>query len=331
MAEATARAHPNIALIKYWGRSPGSDPTLNLPATGSLSMTMGGLATTTTVRVAPSASKDEVRIDGQPAPAAAYDRVVRHLDRLRAFAKEKPRMQVVSRNNFPQGSGLASSASAFAALTVAANEALGLGLDHRACSVLARQGSGSGARSLYGGWVQWKPGKRSEDSYAEPVAGMDHLNVVDVVALVSKTHKKVGSSEGHNLAGTSPLHEARVAGVPKLLQDSIAALQRRDLAELGRIAELDALAMHAVMMTSQPSLLYWEPKTVEVLHAVRSWREQGKQCWFTIDAGPNVHILTAARDAAAIEAGLKSIGFAQDHVVRCPPGPGPELLREPVA
>lgn len=323
--KATARAHPNIALIKYWGRR---DEALNLPLTGSLSMTMGGLSTTTTVEAVQGLARDEVHIDGKPAEAKATLRVVQHLDRLRARAKQAPRMRVVSRNNFPQGSGLASSASAFAALTVAANETLGLGLSPKECSVLARQGSGSAARSLFGGWVVWHAGQRSDDSFAEQVAPPEHLDVVDVVALVSRAHKKVGSSEGHGFARTSPLHEARVAAVAGWLEQSLAALKAKDLGTLGRIAELDALAMHAVMMTSEPSLLYWSPKTIEVLHAVRAWREEGRQCWFTIDAGPNVHVLCAAADAAKVAEGLHSLGFAASDVLRCPPGAGPQLLKE---
>lgn len=326
--KATARAHPNIALIKYWGRR---DDALNLPLTGSLSMTMGGVHTTTTVEVAPRLKQDQVVIGGAKAEQKARDRVVRHLDRLRALAKEAPRLKVTSENNFPQGSGLASSASAFAALTVAANEALGLGLSPRECSVLARQGSGSAARSLFGGWVVWHAGDTSEASYAEQVAPPEHLDVVDVVAIVSREHKKVGSSEGHGLAATSPLHEGRVITVPRLLGQSLEALRRKDLATLGRIAELDALAMHAVMMTSEPSLLYWEPRTIEVLRAVRGWRDEGRKCWFTIDAGPNVHILTAKRDAAKVEQGLRGLGFAKKDLLRCPPGPGPALLREHLA
>lgn len=323
--QATARAHPNIALVKYWGRL---EEDLNLPANSSLSMTMGGLATTTTVSVAPDLARDEVAIDGREAEPSARERVVRHLDRLRALAKEKPRLRVVSRNNFPQGSGLASSASAFAALTVAANEALGLGLSPKAQSALARQGSGSAARSLFGGWVVWHAAQRSEDSFAEQVAGPEHLEVVDVVALVSQAHKKVGSSEGHGLAPTSPLHKARVAAVPELLEEALRALHAKDLAALARVAELDALLMHGVMMTSEPSLLYWQPRTLEVLHAVRSWRDEGLRCWFTIDAGPNVHVLTAGADAGRVEAGLRGLGFTAGQVVSCLPGPGPSLLRE---
>lgn len=326
--QATARAHPNIAVIKYWGRA---DEALNLPATSSLSMTMGGLHTTTTVDAPSGLPRDEVIIDGKVAEAKPRERVVRHLDRLRARGKHKGPLRVVSRNNFPQGSGLASSASAFAALTVAANEALGLGLSPRECSAFARQGSGSAARSLYGGWVVWHAAARSEDSVAEQVAPEAQLDVVDLVALVSQEHKKVGSSEGHALAKTSPLHEARLAAVPRLLERALAALRAKDLQGVGEVAELDALAMHAVMMTSNPSLLYWQPRTVEVLHAVRAWREEGLRCWFTIDAGPNVHLLTHAQDARKVEHLLHALGFAAGQVVRCPPGPGPTLLREHLA
>lgn len=323
--KATARAHPNIAVIKYWGRH---DDALNLPVTSSLSMTMGGVHTTTTVSEEPGLARDEVHIDGQRASPQAAERVTRHLDRLRALAKQRTAMRVVSRNNFPQGSGLASSASAFAALTVAANEALGLGLAPRECSVLARQGSGSAARSLFGGWVVWHAAAASEASFAEPVAGPEDLPVVDLVAVVSTQHKRVGSSEGHGLARTSPLHDARVAAVPGWLDRALRAVRARDVRALGEVAELDALAMHAVMMTSTPSLLYWQPRTLDVLHAVRSWREEGLRCWFTIDAGPNVHVLCHEADAARVEQGLAPLA---ERVLRCPPGPGPGLLREHLA
>jgi diphosphomevalonate decarboxylase len=334
--QATARAHPNIALVKYWGRT---DEALNLPATSSLSMTMGGVMTTTTVSVESGLPRDELVLDGKPASEQARERVARHLGRLRALPREAgkgPRpaaefCRVTSRNNFPQGSGLASSASAFAALTWAANAAMGLGLDARACSVQARMGSGSAARSCFGGWVVWHAGQRSEDSFAEAVAGPEQLDVVDLVAVVSAEHKKVGSSEGHGLAGTSPLHAARVAAVPRILEQALRALQAKDLATLGGLAELDALLMHAVMMTSTPSLLYWQPGTMRVLHAVRGWREEGARCWSTIDAGPNVHILTHAQDAGRVEKGLHALGLGKEQVLRCPPGPGPSLLREPVA
>lgn len=328
MEVATARAHPNIALVKYWGRAAGSDEALNLPANSSLSMTMGGVATTTTVAAAPGLARDEVLIDGREAGAEARARVVRHLDRLRALAKQAPRLRVVSRSDFPAGAGLASSASAFAALTVAANEALGLGLAPRELSALARQGSGSAARSLFGGWVLWRAAARSEESVAEQVAPPEHLDVVDLVALVSRGAKRVGSAEGHSLAPTSPLHAARVAAAERWLLAALEAVHAKDLARLGAIAERDALAMHAVMMTSEPSLLYWEPRALEVLHAVRAWREEGLRCWFTIDAGPNVHVLVARPEEAEVGKRLRELGLGEGDVLRCPPGPGPELLRE---
>ncbi|HLF23474.1 MAG TPA: diphosphomevalonate decarboxylase, partial [Burkholderiales bacterium] len=318
---ATARAHPNIAIVKYWGRS---DEKRNLPLTSSLSMTMGGVQTTTTVRVDANLSRDLVSIDGQPAPKPAHDRVVSHLDRLRARSKERPRMEVVSRNDFPQGSGLASSASAFSALTVAASRALDLQLSPREQSVIARQGSGSAARSLFGGWVVWHAGKTSDESFAQQVAPASALDIVDLVAIVSRAHKKVGSQEGHSLAMTSPLNQGRLAAVPSLLTRAQAAILANDFAGVGQVAEEDALLMHSVMMTSKPSLFYWEPATLSLLRIVRAAREDGLACYFTIDAGPNVHVLTSAQDAIAVEGRLRIAGAME--VLRCPPGEGPTLL-----
>lgn len=297
MTKATAEARANIALVKYWGRS---DPELNLPLTSSVSMTVDGLVTRTTVETDPSLARDELRINGAAQGGAPLARVVRHLDHLRKRAGESVFCRVASENNFAASAGLASSASAFAALTVAGFAALGTKVDEREASTFARLGSGSAARSILGGFVEWRAGTRHEDSYAEQVAPASHLDLHDVVVVLSEGEKKVGSQEGHALAGTSPLNEGRMARVPALLHEVREGIRQRDVDRLGAAAEEDAYLMHAVMMTSRPSLLYWAPETVAGLHAVRRWREDGVSVWATIDAGPNLHLLCHARDAPTV-------------------------------
>jgi diphosphomevalonate decarboxylase len=323
--KATARAHPNIAFIKYWGVS---DATINLPLSNSISMTMDGVHTTTTVEWAHELDADEVTLDGKRLDASAAQRVVRHLDRIRALAATEVRARVASRNNFPMASGIASSASGFAALTVAACAALGLEADATLLSAIARRGSGSASRSLFGGYVEWEQGTDDATSVARQLAPPEHWALVDLVAVVSGAAKAVSSEHGHTLAGTSPLNAARVASLDCALAEVRDAIALRDLRLLGPAIERDALAMHAVMMTSTPSLIYWQPGTLEVMQAARRWRrEDGIAIYFTIDAGPNVHLICAAEDANAVETRLHGLPSVQS-VLRALPGPGPQLLDE---
>jgi diphosphomevalonate decarboxylase len=295
---ATAFALANIALIKYWGNR---DDALRLPASGSISMNLGGLQTQTTVSFQPLLPLDELIINGREITGSALERVVCVLDLVRDLAHLGARADVVSENNFPSGAGIASSASAFAALALAASAAACLELDERALSRLARRGSGSACRSIPGGFVEWKPGKGDEDSYAFPIAPADHWPLVDCIAIVSAAPKETGSTQGHALARTSPLQAARIADAPRRLDLCRRAIQDRDFAALASVVELDSDMMHAVMMTSRPPLHYMTAASVEVMNQVRSWRREGLPVCSTVDAGPNVHIIcpeTHIRDVA---------------------------------
>jgi diphosphomevalonate decarboxylase len=321
MGKATAVANPNIAFVKYWGRA---DDVLNLPANPSLSMNLAALTTATTVEFRPGLPSDMVMIDGQPATGHARQRVVQHLDRVRSLAGISEKAFVASRNDFPSGTGLASSASAFAALSLAASRAAGLRMDEVALSRLARLGSGSACRSVPAGFALWQAGNDAT-SFARQVVATEHWNLRDVVAIVSHRHKAVGSYDGHSLAPTSPFHAARLATVPGLLATVLSGLEERDLVAMGPAIEADALAMHGVMMTSQPSLLYWEPATVAVLLGVQAWRQSGLNVFFTLDAGPNVHCLCESSDAAEVEARLRSVPGVQE-VLTSGPGDGVRLV-----
>lgn len=317
MNKATAVANPNIAFIKYWGKA---DEALNLPANPSLSMTLSGLTTVTTVEFRPGLADDSVTIDGRQAAGRARQRVVDHLDRVRALAGIERRARVDSQNDFPAGTGLASSSSAFAALSLAASQAAGLTLDQAALSRLARRASGSACRSVVGGFALWR-GQSDEVSFARQVAPPSFWDLRDLVAVVGREHKQVGSQQGHTLAPTSPLHGARLEAVPGLLAAALDAVEGRDLDALGLVVEADALAMHGVMMTSQPSLFYWLPATVTVMRAVRAWRQEGAEAFFTLDAGPNVHCLCAAAQAEELEGRLRRLPGVLD-VLANRPGDG---------
>jgi len=316
--KATAFANPNIALIKYWGNRYHG---LRIPANSSLSMNMGGLTTTTTVAFDDSLTIDVVVLDGVEQAGAAKERVVQMLDRVRSMAGADAHARVESRNSFPAGAGLASSVSGFAALAVASAAAAGLNLDEAALSRLARAGSGSACRSVPGGFVEWQAGTDDASSYAFSIAPPEHWDLHDLIAIVDTAHKEVGSTQGHRLADTSPLHAGRVASVPDRLARVKAAILERDFAALAPVVEADALAMHAVMMTSDPPLIYWQPATLAIIHAARAWRADGVPVCFTIDAGANVHCLCEGVASDEVRGRLDSIAGVQGVLTATPGGP----------
>ncbi len=314
---ATGVSCANIAFIKYWGNR---DHTLRIPSNGSISMNLGGLYARTQVTFEAGLKADALTLGGRVQAGAALERVAIFLDRVRAMAGLNWHAQVVSENNFPTGTGIASSAAAFAALSLAASRAAGLALDERTLSRLARTGSGSACRSVPGGFVEWQAGESDEDSYAISLAPAEHWALVDCVAIVSQEHKPTGSSQGHALAGSSPLQAARVADASRRLNICRRAILVRDFDALAAIVELDSNLMHSVMMTSTPPLLYWKPATMAILQAVPTWRRSGLAACYTIDAGPNVHVLTTAAEAAQVADRLRQIPGVLS-VLTAPAGP----------
>jgi diphosphomevalonate decarboxylase len=264
-------------------------------------MNLAGLETVTTVEFSPSLREDEVSIGGEAQSGTARDRVSAHLDHLRTRAGLTWRAHVESRNNFPSGAGIASSASAFAALTLAGAGAAGLSLPEAELSALARLGSGSAARSIPGGFVEWPTGATHAESFAFSIAPPEHWALMDVVAVVSQKHKSIGSTGGHALALTSPLQAARLASAPERLARCRDALLARDFSKLAEVVEADSNLMHAVMMTSTPPLFYWEPITLAIMKSVRQWRADGLAVCYTVDAGANVHCLCLAEAAPEVE------------------------------
>jgi diphosphomevalonate decarboxylase len=316
---ATAIASPNIALIKYWGNR---DEGLRLASNSSLSMNLAELETRTEVCFEAHLSTDSLSIDGAPAQAAATQRMSAFLDILRGMAASAPlHARVSSQNNFPMGAGLASSASAFAALALAASTALGLTLNEAQLSRLARRGSGSACRSVPGGFVEWQAGENDLDSLAFSIAPPRHWDLADCIAIVAAGHKAVGSSAGHALAASSILQPARVADTPRRMDVCRQAILAKDFEALAEIVELDCNLMHAVMLTSRPALIYWEPATLELIRAVQTWRASGLSVCYTIDAGANVHVITPASSAAAVQERLAQMPGVQRVMTAHPGGP----------
>ncbi|MCY4064543.1 MAG: diphosphomevalonate decarboxylase [Chloroflexi bacterium] len=320
---ATARAHSNIAFVKYWGNR---DYRLRLPVSSSISMNLADLHTTTTVAWDDNQEQDTLTINGATAADSALERVRNHLDVLRARFQSRRHARVCSTNNFPMGTGIASSASAFAALTMAASAALGLKLSERELSILARMGSGSAARSIPSGYVEWHAGDSHETSFAETFAPSEHWKLIDVIAIVSRAHKRTSSSAGHETAGTSVLQPARISSAAERLRAMKSAIMRRDFEQFADVVEEDSNLMHAVMMTSDPPLLYWEPLSFAIMKAVRHWRTvENLQVCYTLDAGPNVHCICAANDAEAVVARLRTLSSELD-ILRSSVGCGAYIL-----
>ncbi|MBL8155527.1 MAG: diphosphomevalonate decarboxylase [Anaerolineae bacterium] len=308
--EATARAHPNIAFIKYWGNR---DDHLRIPANSSISMNLDGLSTETTVEWADDIAADYLILNGTAQTGPALERVQRHLDMLRRRLNLSAYARVESTNNFPMGAGIASSASSFAALTVAGVAASGRGdIDERELTRLARLGSGSASRSVPGGFVEWHSGDSHETSYAESMAPENHWALVDVIAVISTAHKAVGSTEGHKSASTSVLQTARVADAALRFEQCKRAILDRDFVTFAEVVERDSNLMHAIMMTSRPPLFYWLPGSLEVMESVRSWRSEGLDVCYTMDAGPNVHCICTQERAAEIETRLRQMTYVVD-------------------
>lgn len=315
---ATATANANIALIKYWGNR---DDLLRLPSNGSISMNLDGLFARTRVAFQSSLSQDLLILNGKKETGKALTRMVSFLDLVRCQANTDLNALVNSENSFPTGAGLASSAAAFAALSLAATHALGLELDEGELSRLARRGSGSACRSIPGGFVEWLPGVDDRSSFAISIAPPEHWDLVDCIAIVEPQPKTTDSTEGHHLADTSPLQSARLADTPRRLDICRQAILKRDFDALSAITELDSNLMHAVMMTSSPPLFYWQPSSLRLLKEIQDWRQHGLPVCYSLDAGPNVHVLSHGDAAVQVKDGLEKFPGVFQVLTAKPGGP----------
>lgn len=300
----TAIAPANIAFIKYWGKR---DAALRLPANASFSMNLSESYTTTTVDFSDQYREDEVIFLDDTITGSERKRITSHLDRIRDIAKISTRAKVVTKNSFPKGTGVASSASGFAALTVAASNAAGLSLSERELTILARIGSGSACRSIPDGFVVWDKGISSDSSTAHSIARPDYWDLRDVLCIVDTSMKKITTSEGHESVESSPLWKSRLESVDVRMSRILEAFEKKDFNRFGETLEEDSDSMHTVMQTQTPPLYYWRETTVMVMKAVRQWRVDGLAVYYTIDAGPNVHVLCESHSENLVKKKLSEL------------------------
>ncbi len=282
-----AQAQPNIALVKYWGKRHRSS---NLPAVGSLSVTLESLWTQTEIEFDPDLPEDLFLLNGIPDPASLV-RVSRCLDPIRQRASCTHRARIQTHNNFPTSAGLASSASGFAALVTAATAALGLKVTAEEKSEWARGASGSAPRSLYGGFVELRLHETPAPGRTElvPLAPPDHWPLEVVVAITSLSAKPVGSTAGMDrTAETSPFYDRWIEAQPADLDEARSAVQARDFEKLALVSEHSCLKMHGLALAAKPGLIYWNGTTVTCLTVIRDLRARGIPVFFTVDAGPQV-------------------------------------------
>ncbi len=319
---ATAVAHPNVALIKYWGKR--SDGPANVPAVDSLSITLGALASRSTVAFDPDLQQDELWLDGQRRQDQ-QGRLRACLDALRHLSGHRGYARVESRNDFPTGAGLASSASGYAALTIAAAAALGMPADEPALVDVARIGSGSAPRSLFGGFVRLE--QRGEHTRCHSLLGPADWPLEVVVAVTTEAAKAISSREGMRLSrASSPFYAAWLDTQPDDLVAAEAALAARDFAALADIAEHNCLKMHAVMLSTRPPLLYWSPATLACIQAIRDWRRDGLPVFSSVDAGPQLKAICLPGAGAEVERRLAAMPGVK-RTIRGGLGAGARLLR----
>ena len=339
--KSTAIANANIALVKYWGKR---NKELILPYNGSISMTCEGLFTITTAEFSKKYERDLIIIndeklkieeDKSSSSALAGARVkdekdiLGQIERIRKMAGIKDKAKLVSETNFPVAAGLASSASGLAAITMAAVKAAGLNLNQKELSILTRQGSGSACRSIFGGFVEWLKGRKEDgsDSYARQIADENYWPEFRIIAsILTEKKKKVGSRAGMaQTVETCPYYDGWLKTAEDDLKIIREGILRKDFTSVGTCAEYNCLKMHALMLTTKPAIIYWLPETLEIIHNVISWRDEGLECYFTIDAGPQVKIICLKKDVPEIKKRLENIEGIKKIIVS-KPGKGVRLI-----
>jgi diphosphomevalonate decarboxylase len=315
-AGCRAIAHSNIALAKYWGKR---DIDRNVPDVPSLSLTLEALTTRTLVRFDPAAPLDEIRLDGKLLEGGSARKINALLERVRSRSGLELHAVVESANDFPTASGLASSASGFAALAVAASGAAGLSLPSAELSALARAASVSAARSVYGGFVALEAGALE----ARPIAVAPSATRLRMVVAITQTGPKaVGSTEGMLLTQrTSPFYPGWRDAAPRIYAELRAALEAGDFEKVGDAMEQSTLCMHGSMFAARPGLIYATPATLAAIECVRELRARGTFAYFTMDAGPHVKVLTLEPAAGEVRRALETVPGVQKVLVSAAGGP----------
>lgn len=328
-----ATAPSNIAFLKYWGKRPGA---VQWPANNSLSMTLGKARTQTDAYLA-SHKDHAIRLSQNALDrgSASGKKVYAHLDFLADRFGFSDKLAIETSNTFPTGCGIASSASGLAALTIAAlaawtqsdsfEQLTTKGFDIETLAHLSRLGSGSAGRSLFGGYVHWEAGDNAESQKINPVFSEKHWTLSDVIVVVSNEEKKISSSEGHTYAWSSPLFAARLSGLAEREAAMLAAIKRRDIHALGPLLEHDALEMHSIMASMTPPAYYLTAKSNELISWVRQLRKaQHIPVYFTIDAGPNLHLICETSEVPRLLTHLEEVVPA-DQILVDGVGEGPTL------
>lgn len=311
MKSGKARAHTNIALIKYWGKA---DESYIIPMNNSLSVTLERFYTETQVTFDASLTEDQLILNGEEVDAKETTKIQKYMDIVRDVAATDLHAKIESNNFVPTAAGLASSASAYAALAAACNEALQLGLSSKDLSRLARRGSGSASRSIYGGFAEWEKGHDDATSYAHAIDANDwekDLSMIFVV--INNQSKKVSSRSGMSLTReTSRFYQYWLDHVDQDLAEAKEAIKNKDFKHLGEVIEANGLRMHATNLGAQPPFTYLVQESYDAMAVVHQCREAALPCYFTMDAGPNVKVLVEKKNKqAAVEQFLKEFDESQ--------------------
>ncbi|HIZ71708.1 MAG TPA: diphosphomevalonate decarboxylase [Candidatus Atopostipes pullistercoris] len=318
------RAHTNIAFIKYWGKE---DETLILPKNNSLSLTLDAFYTDTQVCFDKKLNKDILFIDGEEQDKKALKKAQVILDLVRKEAGIHEFARIDSKNHVPTAAGLASSASGLAALAGAASLAAGLNLTKEELSRLARRGSGSASRSIYGGFAEWQKGSSDIDSFAIPIDEAD-WDIGMIFIIVDDGRKEVSSTEGmRRVVETSPYYDGWISSTKEDLIDMKSAIKMQDIVKVGEIAERSALKMHALNLSANPPFNYWSPESIEAMRMVSELRKQGYPVYLTMDAGPNVKLICKASQMEELMEKLLQT-FHKEQLVMAKPGPGIQILED---
>jgi phosphomevalonate decarboxylase len=315
--KASAIAYPIQGLIKYHGLR---DEALRLPYHDSISVCTAPIRTLTTIEF--GHREDEARFDGKAAETREMERILAVVEPLRRLAREKSGFRMVSENSFPSNIGLGASASGFAALAVAASEALGLELGLEEISRFARRGAGSASRAVTGGFSRWFAGTGDEDSYSRNLASPEELDMGIVCALVP-AHKSTDSA--HRDVVTSPFFKARLEYVVEALDKMERAIFSRDLDRVCSLAETDTLLLHGITMTGIDELILWRPETVRLILEVKRMRQDGLLAYFSIDTGATVYVNSRLEDTKEVRSRIEALGI---ETIACTVGGEAKVVRE---
>lgn len=319
MTKVTARAHTNIAFIKYWGKK---NQKLFLPYNNSLSLTLNEFYTDTTVE---ESNEDVFLLNDQIQNEQELKKIQQFLNIFRDLTGNQQKIKITSINHVPTAAGLASSSSAYAALSLALNKFYQLDLDYTTLSTFARRGSGSATRSLFGGFVEWQQGDNNDNSLAVKIDDAN-FDIGLLICVVNKQHKKISSRKGmQHTVETSPFYKEWVQTAPVDLENIKKAIQNRDVNRIGEIAEHNAMKMHATMLAANPPFTYFEPASLLIIQAVKQLRTKGYSCYYTMDAGPNVKIIAPFSELEEIKKQL-SAQFNDLEMIISKPGPDAFLL-----